>query len=442
MSYDVFISYSRHDEVFVERLTAQLDALGYSYWIDTTGIESGDVFKKNIVKAIKASRVVLFVSSRHSNESTWTTREINYAIHNGKPIIPIRVDGADYNEVLQFDLEILDYVDCTRMSRYAEGFERLGRALLQYFPERAEEATSSSRRWRLSRRMRRVLIVLACVLGIGLCVGGVGYAVYRYVVSDHSDEVDVFVYAYDWQTMTARLDVVLYTPDLTEAVIPSSVEYENREFRVTGIGPSAFDACPFLTRVTIPETVTSIGERAFRNCSSLTEVVIPGTVTSIGQDAFPEACRVTYPGGGRVDLAALHKAVTEDITSFCLYSDLLTEPRDTFFLSNPGRHIDLRIDTLGRFYIYNGTIHDLIYDLGDRSFDEMNFLPTSDGHNAIPVCLHHAYVLKWLRYSEKYRFEYGDGYYYMKLRVDSLSTDEQGRPTAASIRWCSWDPSR
>ena len=144
MSYDVFISYSRHDEVFVECLTAQLDALGYSYWIDTTGIESGDVFKKNIVKAIKASRVVLFVSSRHSNESTWTTREINYAIHNGKPIIPIRVDGADYNEVLQFDLEILDYVDCTRMSRYAEGFERLGRALLQYFPERAEEATQSA----------------------------------------------------------------------------------------------------------------------------------------------------------------------------------------------------------------------------------------------------------------------------------------------------------
>ena len=47
----------------------------------------------------------------------------------------------------------------------------------------------------------------------------------------------------------------------------------------------AFDACPSLTSVTIPDSVTSIGSRAFFS-SDLTSVTIPDSVTSIGEYAF------------------------------------------------------------------------------------------------------------------------------------------------------------
>ena len=55
---------------------------------------------------------------------------------------------------------------------------------------------------------------------------------------------------------------------------------------ITTIGNYAFEGCPGLTSVTIPNSVTSIGEGAFAECFGLTSVTIPAAVTSIGSTAF------------------------------------------------------------------------------------------------------------------------------------------------------------
>ena len=109
-----------------------------------------------------------------------------------------------------------------------------------------------------------------------------------------------------------------------KVVIPETVEFKRTAHSVTSIGESAFERCPDLTSVTIPNSVTSIGLAAFMYCSRLTRVhisdiaawcnidfkggfssnplyyahhlylngeevkdlVIPNSVTSIGEDAF------------------------------------------------------------------------------------------------------------------------------------------------------------
>jgi hypothetical protein len=67
-----------------------------------------------------------------------------------------------------------------------------------------------------------------------------------------------------------------------ELVIPDTIEGNP----VTSIGGYAFEGCPSLTSITIPDGVTSIGVQAFRGCTSLTSITIPDRVTNIEYGAF------------------------------------------------------------------------------------------------------------------------------------------------------------
>ena len=69
-------------------------------------------------------------------------------------------------------------------------------------------------------------------------------------------------------------------------VIPESVEYEGKIYRVTTIGGYAFEECPELTSVTIPNSVDTIRYGAFRLNNQLKSIVIPNSVVYIGDDAF------------------------------------------------------------------------------------------------------------------------------------------------------------
>ena len=77
-----------------------------------------------------------------------------------------------------------------------------------------------------------------------------------------------------------------YNEYFDSVVIPQSVVYNNRTFKITSIGNGAFSSCSGLTNVTIPNSVTNIGYSAFRGCSGLTSVTIPNSVTSISGRAF------------------------------------------------------------------------------------------------------------------------------------------------------------
>ena len=114
MKNDIFISYSRHDTNVVNEIVNMLEQEGYSVWIDRDGIESGEDFKRVILKAIKESEVVLFFSSEHSNASDWTAKEIGVAVKYRKHTIPIKLDDSNFNEAVEFDLINLDYIDYSK----------------------------------------------------------------------------------------------------------------------------------------------------------------------------------------------------------------------------------------------------------------------------------------------------------------------------------------
>lgn len=71
-----------------------------------------------------------------------------------------------------------------------------------------------------------------------------------------------------------------------DIVIPSFVEYANRNFLVNQIGDRAFSSSARMTGLIIPNTVVSIGVYAFSFCQSLTSLSIPSSVTTILKGAF------------------------------------------------------------------------------------------------------------------------------------------------------------
>ena len=71
-----------------------------------------------------------------------------------------------------------------------------------------------------------------------------------------------------------------------DIIIPETVVFNERTYRVTSIGEKAFAGSYSLKSVTIPDSVTSIGDLAFKDCKELKSIAIPDSVTSIGEYAF------------------------------------------------------------------------------------------------------------------------------------------------------------
>lgn len=120
--YDVFISYSRNDYVdeatkqvipgnIVSQIKEMFDANGISYWFDEDGIYSGDAFAPLIAKNIKSAKIFLFISSKNSNASEWTSNEIATAHTYKKKIIPFRYDDSVYNDSVIIYIARLDYIE-------------------------------------------------------------------------------------------------------------------------------------------------------------------------------------------------------------------------------------------------------------------------------------------------------------------------------------------
>lgn len=127
--YDVFVSYSRIDTNRVQAIVEEIERKGYKVWIDKKGIDSGDEFKTTIVKAIRNSEAFLFFSSKGANESTWTMKEVNTAVHFKKVIIPVKLDNTEYDDSILMELVGLDYVDFTSSSQHSYAISKLTKAL-------------------------------------------------------------------------------------------------------------------------------------------------------------------------------------------------------------------------------------------------------------------------------------------------------------------------
>jgi predicted protein tyrosine phosphatase len=106
----VFISYSRQDRPFVERLTAQLREAAVRTWTDLDDISAGQDWAQEIYRGLLEADVLIYVASKNSAHSRWMNAEFTAFLKTAKRVIPIIIDD-DGPTNLPDPLQRLQWVD-------------------------------------------------------------------------------------------------------------------------------------------------------------------------------------------------------------------------------------------------------------------------------------------------------------------------------------------
>ncbi len=140
MGRHVFVSYKHEEKEFVDMLLRQLQAAGFSVWLDVEQLRAGENWREGINDAIKESFALVLVISPDAKRSEYVTYEWAFAQGAGIKVIPLLLIPT---ERLHPQLEILQYLDFTDRAR--PPWDRLIRRLWELQGEQQPHTVSVSR---------------------------------------------------------------------------------------------------------------------------------------------------------------------------------------------------------------------------------------------------------------------------------------------------------
>ena len=107
----VFVSYSHANAETVLPIVETVEERGVSIWIDRDEMRAGQGWAGQIVRAIKASERFCLMCSAQAFASDHVRREVYLADKYGKDMVPIRLDGAEMPEDIEYFLIGKQWVD-------------------------------------------------------------------------------------------------------------------------------------------------------------------------------------------------------------------------------------------------------------------------------------------------------------------------------------------
>lgn len=106
----VFISYSRQDRGFVERLASGLRDAAVHTWTDLENIAAGQDWAKTIEEGLMKASALIYVASRHSSQSSWMDEELKAFLEKQERVIPLVIDDEGASN-LPMPLRRIQWVD-------------------------------------------------------------------------------------------------------------------------------------------------------------------------------------------------------------------------------------------------------------------------------------------------------------------------------------------
>lgn len=175
----VFISYSRLDNLAVDKIVERLKKDGHDVWRDTLQLKPGDNIQETVEKGLAQADAMVVVVSRNSFKSKWIQQEftsiaIQQISKRERRIIPLKIDDSPVPSYLADRV----YIDMSE--NFDAGLERLSQALGAESPATMSAAAPSVKPTsapesrapkiqRLRETLRRGRLTLVC--GAGTSVG-------------------------------------------------------------------------------------------------------------------------------------------------------------------------------------------------------------------------------------------------------------------------------
>lgn len=91
----IFISYSKKDIIYANKLTIALKQEGFNPWVDSEGLNAGTQWQTRLQKQIYTCDAYILVMSQNAFNSKWVPDELVTAKTRGKPIFPLLLDDTE-----------------------------------------------------------------------------------------------------------------------------------------------------------------------------------------------------------------------------------------------------------------------------------------------------------------------------------------------------------
>ena len=121
----VFISYSRKDKAFVQKLNDALDNAGVQAWVDWEGLELASDWMATITTAIQGSDAFLFIISPDSLKSKVCADELELGLQLNKKLIPILYREPTQDSTMHEKLAATNWVYLRKQDNFDETIPKL-----------------------------------------------------------------------------------------------------------------------------------------------------------------------------------------------------------------------------------------------------------------------------------------------------------------------------
>ena len=117
MAHDTFITSAPEDQAIASAACTSLEAAGIKCWLASRNAGKKKDRKKATERAISAAKVMVIIFSGSSNKATDLAGELNMAINQDLSIIPLRIDLAEPEGVMQYYLADTHWFDLANPPR-------------------------------------------------------------------------------------------------------------------------------------------------------------------------------------------------------------------------------------------------------------------------------------------------------------------------------------